>query len=134
MISEQKINPICQQTSLPGLSQASDLNQNVQGTEHLRQGIFAELCLSGWICLGFPATHTNCITDTAILTAATMLKAGRTPRLHRAALCQLQSFLPPCSTLTASSPTHTQRYRRASLCVTAPGHGSMLPQRTIMKL
>lgn len=109
-------------------------HENIAGTEHLQQGIFVELCLSGWICLGFPAIHTDCVTDAAILTAAAMLKAGRTPRLHRAALCQLQSFLPPCSTLTASSPTHTQRHRRASVRVTAPGHGSMFPQRTIMKL
>lgn len=41
----------------------------------------------------------------AILTAAAMLRAGRAPRLHRAALCQLRSFLPPCSPLTASSPS-----------------------------
>lgn len=92
----------------------------------------AELCLSGWIYLGFPAIRTNCVTDAAILTAAAMLKAGRTPRQHRAALCQLQSFLPPCSTLTASSPA--QRHRHASLRVTAAGHGRVFPQRTIMKL
>lgn len=38
MISQQKINPICQQASLPGPCRAPDLNQNVQGTEHPRVG------------------------------------------------------------------------------------------------
>lgn len=106
-ISQHKMNPIHQQVSLPDLSQASELSQNIHRTEHLWQEIFVEICLSGWICLGFPAVHIDCITDAAILTAAAMLKAGRTPRLHRAARCQLQSFLPPCSALTASSTTHT---------------------------
>lgn len=83
VISQQKMNPVRQQGSLPGLCSSISPQPKPTG-----DGASAAGDGCGVLSVGVDLSQipTDCLTDAAMLTAAAMLKAGRAPRLHRAAL------------------------------------------------